>query len=303
MNKKGFTLVEILTVIVILTVISVTIFPIVVEKIENGRQRTYNLQITSIKKAAEEWALKHIASIPSGSSDVLTLNLGDLKIGGFIDIDIVNPLTNKSFPNDMLITITKVRNQYEILVLEDTGTDITEENIIVKESPVIVLNGSYLTYVEINDEYEEQGAYAYSYLGENITYSIGREIIKDNIQKAMVDTTEKGTYKIYYIIVDPNNGYRNLAIRTVIVRDTTPPDILFDESTTILTQNASSFNPMTGVSAVDNSGEHITVTYEGHVDSQPGNYIITYTASDSSGNIKISKRLVEVTDAGASPLL
>ena len=146
MKNKGFTLIEIITVLAILAVVTITIVPIIINQIDENRIKAYNLQITSIKSAAENWALKNISSIPDSSGDVLTLNLADLKAGGYIDIDVINPLTNKSFPNDMIITITKVRNQYVIEVDENSGHDITEENIIVRESPIIVLNGSYLTY-------------------------------------------------------------------------------------------------------------------------------------------------------------
>ncbi len=297
MNKnKGFTLIEIITVLVILTVLVLTVSPIIINRVNSSREKTYKLQISNIKKAAEDWAAspKHISSIPENDGEVLTLNLADLKIGGYLDIDIKNPITNKSFPNDMLITITKKGNQYDIVVIENSGTDIEEDNIIISESPTIFLTGSYLTYVELNGKYEELWGNAYSHDGTDLSEDISREILKDDVQKANVDTSQIGTYKIYYIVVDPNNGFRNSAIRTVVIRDTTAPIINLEETTTITSLQASNYNLMSGVSASDNSGEHINVTYTGSIRTTPGSYIITYTAKDSNNNTAVRKRIIKV---------
>ena len=296
MNRKGFTLIEIITVLVILTVLVLTISPIIINRVNSSREKAYKIQISNIKKAAEDWAAspKNIASIPEREGEVLTLNLADLKIGGYLDVDVKNPLTNKSFPNDMLITITKKGNQYDIVVIENSGTDLDEDNIIISETPTLVLNGSYLTYVELNGTYEELWGRAYSHDGVDLSEDVTREILKDNVQKVSVDTSQIGTYKIYYIVVDPDNGYRNTAIRTVIIRDTTAPTIHLEETTTITTSQATNYNLMSGVSASDNSGENITVTYSGSVRNTPGSYVITYTAKDSNNNTAVRKRIIKV---------
>ena len=296
MNNKGFTLIEIITVLIILTVVVITIYPIVINRVDSSRKKAYDTQIKVFEKAAEDWAVsfKNLSSIPMRDGETLTLNLGDLKIGGFLDMDIVNPITNKSFPNDMLITITKKGNQYDIVVIEDSGTDVEEENIIVKESPTIVLNGGYLMYLELGDTYEEQWANAYSYDGVDLSEEVTRQITLNGSQKSSIDTSEKNTYKIYYIIEDQNNGFRNSAIRTVIVRDTTPPILNFEETTTISLSQATNFNLMSGVTVSDNSRDNVAITHSGTVERRVGSYIITYTATDSSNNTSVKKRIIKV---------
>ena len=51
---------------------------------------------------------------------------------------------------------------------------------------------------------------------------------------------------------------------------------------------------MSGVSASDNSGENISVTYTGSISRTPGSYIITYTAKDSNNNTAVRKRIIKV---------
>lgn len=298
MKKKGFTLIEMLTVIVVLSIIITITIPIVVNRIDSSRRKAYNIQIEEIKRAATAWTarIENVDSLPDTQGGSLVLNLADLKIAGILDLDIKNPLTNKSFPNDMLITITKNNEQYVIEVLEDTGSDVTEENIIVKDSPVIILNGQYLQYIELNETYVELGAIAKNSKGADLTTTITQEVMKDNKQQAYVDTSKFGTYMIYYIVVDPENGLRNVAVRTVIIRDTTVPDIIFNENTTLTVSNASSYNPLSDVAVIDNSGENITPTYTGTVGSSVGSYIITYVARDSSGNTVTKKRIIKVTN-------
>lgn len=298
MKNKGFTLIELLTVLVVLSLIVTITIPLVMDRVESSRKKAYDIQINEIKVAADAWAskLENINSLPDNQGGSILLNLADLKIAGLLDIDIINPLTNKSFPNDMLISITKNNNQYVSEVLETTGSDIEEENIIVKDSPVILLNGQYLQYIELNNQYVELGASARSSKGVDLTDTITVEIRKDNVQQASVDTNNFGTYMLYYIVVDPENNLKNTAIRTVIIRDTTSPIIIFDEDRTISLSNVSTYNPLGDVTLYDNSNDNVTLTYTGTIGNAVGNYIITYTATDKSGNSTTKKRIIKVTE-------
>ena len=298
MKNKGFTLIELLTVLVVLSLIVTITIPLVMDRVESSRKKAYDIQINEIKVAADAWAskLENINSLPDNQGGSILLNLADLKIAGLLDIDIINPLTNKSFPNDMLISITKNNNQYVSEVLDTTGSDIEEENIIVKDSPVILLNGQYLQYIELNNQYVELGASARSSKGVDLTDTITVEIRKDNIQQASVDTNNFGTYMLYYIVVDPENNLKNTAIRTVIIRDTTSPIIIFDENRTISLSNVSTYNPLGDVTLYDNSNDNVTLTYTGTIGNAVGNYIITYTATDKSGNSTTKKRIIKVTE-------
>lgn len=295
MKNKGFTLIEILAVLVLLTIIVVTVYPYVKDAITNSEEKAYDTQIASIKKAAEEWALKkeNISNLPDRDGEVLTINLGDLKISGLLPLDIKNPISDEFLPNDMLITITKNKNYYDVAVLVDSASN-TEEFEVNSNSPVIMLNGSYLTYVELNEQFIDEGASAKRSNGENLDLYITQEIIKDNIPKAMIDTSMFGTYMINYIIIDPESNLKNIAVRTVVIRDTTSPIIDLEESTTIQLTDVMNFNPLSGVSVSDNSGENININLIGNVEASVGSYILNYCAKDSSNNETCKKRIVKV---------
>lgn len=54
-NRKGFTLVELLAVLVVLAVISTIAFPIVNNMIDAAEEKAYEQQIKTIQKAAKNW--------------------------------------------------------------------------------------------------------------------------------------------------------------------------------------------------------------------------------------------------------
>lgn len=56
MNKKGFSLVELIGVIAVLALIITLIVPIISKSAESSRQKTYETKMESIKKASIEYA-------------------------------------------------------------------------------------------------------------------------------------------------------------------------------------------------------------------------------------------------------
>ena len=58
--KKGFTLIEVLTVIILIGVIGLIAFPAVNSMIKEARENLYNDQMEEIKLAAEKWSYDNI---------------------------------------------------------------------------------------------------------------------------------------------------------------------------------------------------------------------------------------------------
>ena len=146
--KKGFTLVELITVLIILAVIGLIVFPTVNSTIKESKEKAYIEQLEEIKNASEKWAYKNLDMVPNNNGDSVTITLLDLKKGGFLPLDVRNPKTNELFSNALSVTITLNNNKYEYTI-NDTSSD-TEYN---EFSPILVLNGEYIEYVEINSEY------------------------------------------------------------------------------------------------------------------------------------------------------
>ena len=142
MKNKGFTLVELLAIITILSLIAVLITPFVNNFIKNSEDKSYNVQIKTIKEAATNFSLEYgnfLSSVNNLSSFRIDLKL--LKDLAFIDFDIRNPKTNKYFSDDTLITFTKNKGNYKIDVTNYDASSISD-TIKYKNHIVIIKSGT-----------------------------------------------------------------------------------------------------------------------------------------------------------------
>src|SRR5699024_1506757 len=84
--------------------------------------------------------------------------------------------------------------------------------------------------------------------------------------------------------------------------DTQPPVLTIPEGTTVTV--GTTFDPLEGVSAVDNTDGDVTDRIEvtGGVDTtSPGQYALTYVVSDTNGNQAIGSRAVTVREPSTEP--
>lgn len=124
MKKNGFTLVEWLAVIAILSIISLIAVPSINKSISSSRDKAYNAQVNNLKVGAKEWGTDNIYSLPASGATV-TVNLKTLKQGGYADSNIKNPKTNKKMSD----TCTKVvignnsgKLTYTITIVDEPAT-------------------------------------------------------------------------------------------------------------------------------------------------------------------------------------
>ncbi len=295
-EKLGFTLVELLAVIFIISIISVIAIPNIDRAIKQSREELYQTQLNNIVIGAKNWGAKNISILPEEDGELITLTLSQLKIGGFIDEKIKDPRTKKLFPNDMEITILKKGNNYEYKVIEGSGG---LDNSIDFDSPTIILNGLPHETVEIYDEYIEKGAIARDPSGSEIE-NINITIRSNNNIVESIDTSKLVQYKITYSVT--YNEKTTSAIRTVTIKDTTPPILTIPGNIELDIVDVSSFNIMEGVTATDNSLKEPVITTSGSLSTLPGTYYINYTATDESGNKTKKVRYITVTDISA-PLI
>lgn len=278
--KKGFTLAELLGVLVILAAILLIIMPIVDKTIKEGKNDLYDKQINSIKLAMELW-LTDNAKLDEGEYIVITLS--QLKDAGLIEFDIKNPKTEELFPNDMLLTI---KNNDGILEYEvvDAGNNLDDYESL----PRLSINGNVLTYVEINTEYIDRGVKVTDSIGNTITGTVSQSISPD------LSISTKGVYLQKYSM--DYNGFSNTVYRTIIVRDTIGPEILFSNNLELTYEEAQKYDFKSDIVVKDNSGEKAEVTVEDNIMDLPGRYIVKYTAIDTSGNETVKVRQVTIKE-------
>ena len=290
MRKKAFTLVELMGVIIILGIIALLLVPTINSSIKNFRKDSYQRQLKSICLATSSYSVDHFADLPSTDGEVATITLGNLKSGDYVDVYLKNPMTQRYFPNDMLIELTKNGKNYDCHVIEDSGTNVDE---YVVNSPVLTLLGSSHMVLELFTPFEEPGYIARTMEGKNIT-----EFVTVSGQDS-IDTSRKGTYEVLYTII--YNGETVTMKRIVEAKDMTSPVITVDghRSDYEINVEAGNFTPP-AATVTDNSGENITaVVNNGVTGHEVGKKKVVYTATDSEGNETVLTLTVNVTDTTA----
>lgn len=278
--KKGFTLAELLGVLVILAAILLIIMPIVDKTIKEGKDDLYDKQVNSIKLAMELWLTDH-AKLDEGEYIVITLS--QLKDAGLIEFDIKNPKTEELFPNDMVLTIENNNDELEYIVSTE-GENITDYELL----PSISIIGNELTYVEINSKYVDQGVIVKDN-NNNIIQNATYQIISPKLE-----ISKKGIYlESYNINLD---GYKNTVYRTIIVRDTIGPEISFNNNLELTYEQSRTYDFKSDITVKDNSGENVEVVVEDNIRSLPGKYTVKYTAKDTSGNETVKTRIITIKE-------
>ena len=151
----------------------------------------------------------------------------------------------------------------------------------------IKLNGKKEVVLNLKDEYKDKGAKA-TYKDEDIS----KKIKVDN----KVDVNKVGKYKIIYTIKYEKMSKK--VVRVVKVVDKVEPKIGLEGPLEITIEQGSEYKDQ-GAKAVDDYDGDITskIKTEGSVDtSKVGEYKITYSVEDSSGNKASIERVVKVIE-------
>ena len=107
--NNGFTLVELLGVLIVLAVIALITFPIVDSVIKNGREESYNRTVESIIEAASNYSTVGDLGY---STEKKALYLEDIKKYGLLDQSIINPVTEEEMAGCVWYSWDPVYNQY-----------------------------------------------------------------------------------------------------------------------------------------------------------------------------------------------
>lgn len=280
--KKGFTLTELIGVIVLLAAIMLILVPVVDKQLKESKQQIYQKQIESIKLGAQNFYENLTTKLDKNES--MKIYLSELKQTTDVERNVSNPITKTAFPNDMEIEIKNEDGIITYTVLEDTGSD---DGIYDGNTPTITLNGDNITYVNLND--------VSGYIDLGATASVNGKNVPVELISNQCDITEAGIYTYVYKAI--NNNRTVYSTRTVIVKDLEAPVIAFPETPlTISLSEVLTYNFLSDVVVTDNSGEAIVPTVETNFGSLIGPYTIKYIAKDSMGNETIKFRNVDVTN-------
>jgi hypothetical protein len=150
--------------------------------------------------------------------------------------------------------------------------------------PVITLNGEAEINIEIGSQFVDLGATAYDEFEKVDTI-----VTSDSA----VDTSKLGQYIITYKAIDSSRNITT-AIRKVNVVDTVPPEIILNGDTEVVIEAGQKYEEL-GAIGIDKVDGNFKATVSGDVNTNvPGEYILTYTATDNSENSSTLTRKVKV---------
>ena len=126
--KKGFTLVELLSVIVILGILASIAIPTINTAINSSRNKAYNEQINTIQNAARTYMSKNSLKLPNQEENgKCTISVSTLQKEGLLSVDdIVNPRYKKNsskpeekfknFDGKVIVTFANNKYKYEYVI-------------------------------------------------------------------------------------------------------------------------------------------------------------------------------------------
>lgn len=113
--KRGFTLVELLAVIIILGIIALISFPNIINIFLGSSKKLMETQIKQIENVSRTWATQNTGKI----GDCYILTLEELKKLGLLqNEDIINPDTNKELDGCVKIVYSTSTNQNDYTYTE-----------------------------------------------------------------------------------------------------------------------------------------------------------------------------------------
>lgn len=211
MKNRGFTLVELLGIIVVLGIIATIATPIVQKTIKQNREKMYNVIVEQLIDSSKDWAAKNSSNLPDEDGESVDVTLGELKESGLLQINVVNPKNNNVFSNQSYVRITRKNNNFTYDVMT---YDLVDADEIEEDAPSINLNGNQVITLSVGEEYSELGAFT----GVNTNdKNVSVQIIKNEKEVSTIDTSEEGTYAVYYSLLGDDNKL-GINIRTVIIK-------------------------------------------------------------------------------------
>lgn len=169
--KKGFTLAELLGVIIVLALISLIAIPAITTSLNKHKKNLCDTQVSYIIASAKNWGADHLLQLPN-EGETLTITLSELIKQGYIEGDknatseedklkIINSNTGEYFSPDPTIIITKSGKSYTYTMDGVTSNSCKGDNTSYKVTLLGVHTniegGQSMTNQIINGSFENEG--------------------------------------------------------------------------------------------------------------------------------------------------
>ncbi len=161
MKNKGFTLMELLSVLVIIGIIAVITTTLISSNIRASKEQAYNVQITEIEEAAKKWVSANSDSMDSYNLNTICLTIDKMQKDDILSPnDIKNPKTGKKLTGKVEIVYDFDKNQYKYKYKDDCKEIKIKpayETLVVENEDNIKISGTDDGLYETIDSYIYKG--------------------------------------------------------------------------------------------------------------------------------------------------
>ena len=298
-NKKGFTLVEMLGVLIILVIIFMIAFPTLTRVLKNTEEDIANSEKIIVVDATKDLLnSKKDIYIPSDDNTYCIAFETLMNQGKLTENQVEN--ISEDY-NTVKVTYKNRKAIYEVLgagcteVIKDAHLELVGKANVNLE---LASDGSVKTYVEEGLNFINNGVVTYlDFTLDNLYPDLSIEVISQktgNITTYLPETV-LDTYVIKYAYM-AEDGKTYYAERTVKIGDNEAPVIVVNPAEITLPITNNNYDVRSGVTVTDNSGvlPNLTVSTNLRL-GKVGEYVVNYTAVDKSGNKSVAKRIVKIT--------
>ena len=133
MNKRGFTLIELMAVVTVLAILSLIIVPIVDKNLKKSKDDMHMIQIENIRMAAKGYFSDHTDKKPLVNRNC-NLSVTSLIESGYISSELVDPKTGDNF-NSYYVQIKNIgtngRDVYNYFVCPgEDGCEVSNQSCL-----------------------------------------------------------------------------------------------------------------------------------------------------------------------------
>lgn len=217
MNRKGFTLVELLTVVIILALIALLVVTGVTKLVKNSRENLSDIQLSSLKESASIWAVENTEFLPD-DNECIYMTLGYLKDYGLVNEKVIDAKTSNDLSDNLFIKISAELSEYNKLIynyeiidnINDlnncTLKEIQATTIITgqefNEAIKTLANGSEKAYSDLDTVITNVGFYSYGrlpdgYTKETLTALNGVDVSANQDNSIMAYYDDNGSIYVY----------------------------------------------------------------------------------------------------------
>ena len=298
MNKKGFTLVELMVMTVAAVMLTVYTIPKVLDVLDTSKDELYKTQVSILEKSAKDYYLKHTEELPEDEKDARFLTIDDLAKENMIESSEMIDPRNDEIMNGCIVTKPKGKD-YSYTYTEESCSIVNQEY-----APKITFKGKVKKKIEVGSDYEFVEAQAQDILGEELSVSgpyLGGKLLTE------LDTDKVGKkYDLEYRVLDKKRNIKTTKKLPIQIVDTEPPVIRVNGKTKSFTYiqplSLDALEPF-DVQVTDNSGEEVDLEVTSTVSHIEGKGTITYLAKDQYGNITALVVTVQVKETNDPVIL